>query len=53
MHTCVVAVDIGGTKIATAFIDPADPTRVHARATRPTKAVEGGRTASSSSRWPE
>lgn len=44
MHTCVVAVDIGGTKIATAFIDPADPTRVHARATRPTKAVEGGRT---------
>lgn len=41
MSTCVVAVDIGGTKIATAYIDPADPTRVHARATRGTCAAQG------------
>ncbi|WJZ02970.1 ROK family protein [Corynebacterium freiburgense] len=42
MSTCVIAVDIGGTKIATGFIDPTYPTEVLGRESRPTRAQEGG-----------
>lgn len=44
MKTCAIAVDIGGTKIATGYIDLAQPMRVHARATRPTCAQQGSAT---------
>jgi len=41
--TCAIAIDIGGTKIATGFVDPTAPTTVHGRATRPTRAADGPR----------
>ncbi|PRQ12609.1 N-acetylglucosamine kinase [Corynebacterium sp. 13CS0277] len=39
--SAVVAVDIGGTKIATGLVTDAEPATVHARAVRPTRAQEG------------
>ncbi|MBN9643263.1 ROK family protein [Corynebacterium sp. CCM 8862] len=40
-RACMLAVDLGGTKIAGGYIDPEQPTVVHGRTQQPTLAMDG------------